>query len=107
MLVWAFPGKSFVADSVSDQVDAYTMRIKYMPRAVGQIEALTVSAQKRIITKMEFFIEQPAPLKHAKHLVGYDAYRFRIGDYRVVCKTDEDMLVVLFIDKRDGVYKNL
>lgn len=43
--------------------------------------------QDRIFTKMDWYVEQDAPLRYAKKLSGRDdgRWRFRIGDYRVIC----------------------
>lgn len=83
------------------------MRVAYKETALEQLEALPVAARKRIINKVVFFISQPDPLVFAKPLRGHDAYRFRIGNYRVVFDIEKDVLTVLLVVKREGAYRNL
>ena len=42
-----------------------------------------------------------------KKLKGYELYRVRVGNYRVIYHFDETTIFVTIIDKRDVVYKNL
>ncbi|RJQ35317.1 type II toxin-antitoxin system mRNA interferase toxin, RelE/StbE family [Candidatus Parcubacteria bacterium] len=84
------------------------MRIRYTAAALEQLERLDVSTQKRIVDKMDFFAMQEKPLSFAKHLIGYRAYRFRIGAYRVFCDVESfEILAVVAIAKRDDAYKDL
>jgi mRNA interferase RelE/StbE len=83
------------------------MDIRYTPTARGQLVDLDRVVQVRIAKKMQFFGKQKDPLSFAKHLAGYDMYRFRVGDYRIICEVYEGNLEILYIGKRDNVYKNL
>jgi mRNA-degrading endonuclease RelE of RelBE toxin-antitoxin system len=83
------------------------MRIGYTATATAQLDALDVKVRSRIIEKMRFFRTQPEPLAFAKHLVGYNAHRFRIGNYRVLCEVRDEILIVILVVKREGAYKNL
>jgi len=42
-----------------------------------------------------------------KKLKGYELYRVRVGNYRVIYHFDEITIFVTIIDRRDVVYKNL
>lgn len=57
--------------------------------------------QKRVLNKLFFFEKSPKPLHFAKKLHGTEeAYRFRIGDYRViVTQKDKNTIVILLILK--------
>ena len=57
--------------------------------------------QKRIWDKLHFFETSSRPLHFAKKLHGSnDAYRFRIGDYRViVTPKDKKIIIILLILK--------
>lgn len=83
------------------------MRVDYRETAIEQLRAFPKAVQVRIAKKINFFASQPDPLSFGKHLVGYDAYRFRVGDVRVIADFDGDTLVVLLIVKREGAYRNL
>ena len=83
------------------------MHIFYTPKAVGQLERMSSTDRSRILKKIEFFAEQKDPFVFAKHLVGYNAYRFRVGNYRILCEPRSDTLIVLLVAKREGAYKHL
>lgn len=79
----------------------------YANVARDQLKRLDADARKRIVDKVRFFAEQGDPRSFAKSLSRCDAYRFRVGDYRVICDIEPDVIIVLRIDKRDKVYKGL
>ena len=61
----------------------------------------------RITNKLESLRENPFP-QEAKRLQDYNlpTFRIRIGKYRVLYRIDnkENLIVVVYIDKRDRVY---
>lgn len=83
------------------------MEIFYTPKALGQLENISAADHSRIVKKMEFFARQKDPFVFAKHLAGYNAYRFRVGNYRVLCEPRRDILVVALVAKREGAYRDL
>ena len=83
------------------------MRIEYRAVAKEQLKAFPVNVQERIAKKMVFFASQKNPLSFAKPLAGYNAYRYRIGNYRAVVEVSDDTIFVLLIVKREGAYRNL
>ena len=83
------------------------MKIFYTAAAEKQFEALPKTVQKRIALKMRWFASLSDPLARAKPLVGYDAYRFRIGDMRIIFQVSGDLIYVLLVMKRDSAYKDL
>ncbi|MEK7607747.1 MAG: type II toxin-antitoxin system RelE/ParE family toxin [Patescibacteria group bacterium] len=83
------------------------MKVFYTQTAAKQLENLSNENQKRISKKMRFFISQSDPLKFAKHLIGYDLWSFRIGDYRLIFETENGSIRILFIEWRDKIYKKL
>ena len=64
--------------------------------------------QRRILSRIELLAENPRPPGAIK-LTGQDAYRIRIGDYRVIYAIADKQLVVLVVDvgHRWDVYRNL
>lgn len=83
------------------------MRVLYTDTAVRQFESLDRAVQMRISRKMRFFSEQERPLSFAKRLVGHEAFRFRIGDYRVIFEMRDHVMTVLLVVKREGAYESL
>ena len=70
---------------------------------------------KIFATKIKVILEKLEQLRLApyktnnniKKLIGYDAYRLRVGDYRVIYKINQGILEILVIniDVRGEVYK--
>ena len=74
--------------------------VKYEPRALRQLKKLDRKTSDRITRKLEVEIaSQPNPKRMGTMLVadlqGY--WRFRVGDYRVICDVRESELVILAI----------
>src|SRR3972149_3404912 len=83
------------------------MKVGYTATALAHLDSLPHDARERILTKVHFYARQENPLKFAEHLTGYDAYRFRVGIYRVMFEVRNDELFVLRIKKRDKAYGDL
>lgn len=83
------------------------MKVFYTQTAAEQLEDLSTEDQKRISKKMRFFASQADPLKFAKHLIGYNMWRFRIGNYRLIFEIENNSIRVLFIEWRYKIYKKL
>lgn len=83
------------------------MRIEYRTTAVEQLKKLLPTTRSRIARKIAFYAAQSDPLSFARPLKGYGAYRFRIGNYRVIFEVRREVLSILLIVKREGAYQNL
>jgi mRNA interferase RelE/StbE len=81
------------------------MDVYYTDTAKRQLKKLEINIQQRIVDKLRFFISQSDPLQFAEPLTGYDAYRFRVGDYRVTFQLEDDAARVLSIRRRDEAYR--
>jgi len=81
------------------------MDVYYTYTAKRQLKKLDHHIQERIVDKMRFFISQSDPLQFAEPLTGYDAYRFRVGDYRVTFELKNDTVHVPSIRRRDEAYR--
>ena len=81
-------------------------RIEYLPPARKVIEKLSRSVQHRILEKIGSLAHDPRPPGCVK-LTGQDAYRIRVGDYRVIYTIEDKQLIVLVIDvgHRRDVYR--
>ena len=62
---------------------------------------------RRIIKKMDYVAVNPA--HYLEPLKEVNAYKIRIGDYRIIVDLHEDekAIDVLFIGHRRNIYKNL
>ncbi len=81
------------------------MDVYYTDTAKRQLKKLERYIQERIVDKVRFFVSQSDPLQFAEPLTGYDAFRFRVGDYRVTFEVEDDTLRVLSIRRRDEAYR--
>ena len=80
--------------------------INYRPSAAKSIERLPRSMQERVLERLGMLAENPRPAGSTK-LSGQDAYRIRVGDYRIIYTIADMQLVVLVIDvgHRRDVYR--
>jgi mRNA interferase RelE/StbE len=81
------------------------MDVYYTDTAKRQLKKLERHVQERIVDKIRFFVSHSDPLEFAEPLTGYDAYRFRVGDYRVTFELENDTVRVLSIRRKDEAYK--
>lgn len=76
-------------------------RIEFQRTAERQIKKLDVPTRKRIL---QFFRERVLASKNprilGKALKGDqgELWRYRIGDYRAICKIEDDKLIVLVLE---------
>ena len=80
------------------------MHIYYSYKAAAQLASLDTPIQKRIVLKMRFFAHQPDPIRFAKYIDVKNAFRFRVGDYRIYFEIRNDILTVRTIERRDKAY---
>lgn len=69
---------------------------------------LSPAIQKRIITKLEFYLSQADPLSFAKHIstpISQATYRFRIGNYRLIFDCEIQGILVLRVGHRSEIYR--
>jgi mRNA interferase RelE/StbE len=80
--------------------------LTYLPSAAKGIEKLPRTLQRRIFARLETLTTNPRPPGSVK-LTGQEAYRVRVGDYRVIYIVEDDELVVVVIDvgHRRDVYR--
>jgi len=79
--------------------------IRWAIIASKQFGKLDKTIQKRIIDKLESIRENP--FLHVTRLVGFDAYKIRVGDYRIIATIEKNTLVILVlkVGHRKLVYK--
>lgn len=76
---------------------------KYADR---ELRKLPVHIQRRIIKKIEFYLDTESPLHFADSIKGPDdkIYRFRIGDYRVIFEYLGNRIRILKVAPRPKAY---
>jgi mRNA interferase RelE/StbE len=82
-----------------------TYQLIYSRRAVRDIKKLNPKDRLRIKTNLEKYLNDP--LRYAEKLThpALGTYRFRIGDYRVICDIEEEEIVVLRVGHRKEIYR--
>ena len=80
--------------------------LDYLPGASKAIARLPRDMQRRILDGVEKLSANPRPPGSVK-LTGQDAYRIRVGDYRIIYTIHDRRLLVLVIDvgHRRDVYR--
>ena len=84
------------------------MRLVFTRTAQKDLQKLSHAAQKQIVKKLHFFMNQPDPMKFAVKLSGFSKggdYRFRIGDYRTVFDVEKQTIFILHIEHRRDIYR--
>lgn len=82
-----------------------------MPAATADLKRLPGRIAKRIIAKMDWYVAQENPFHFARKLTDavLGTYRFRIGDYRVLCDVHRGEITVLEVlsvrDRKDAYWK--
>ncbi len=67
-----------------------------LPQAARQLAKLDKTLGKRMSAAITALGDNPRP-PGSKKLVGMDAWRIRIGDWRVIYQLHEDRLIVLVV----------
>ena len=85
-------------------------KIEFRPQAGKMLEKLDVTVQKRIRAYLkEKVAALPDPRTLGKALQGplKGLWRYRVGDYRIICRIEDDRLVVLVVavGHRKDVYQ--
>ncbi len=83
-------------------------QIKFKASAQKRFLKLPLDKQKRIVTKLEFYLSQQNPLVFAEVLTNtkIGKYRFRVGSYRIVFDIGyENIIMILDVDHRKDIYR--
>ena len=84
---------------------AYRVEIK--ASAVKEIAALPKREQRRVVAAIEALADDPRPQGVRKLVGATDAYRLRVGDYRIAYQIGDDVLTVFVVrvGHRKDVYR--
>ncbi|MCL1941896.1 MAG: type II toxin-antitoxin system RelE/ParE family toxin [Synergistaceae bacterium] len=83
-----------------------TYAVKLISQAERKLDSFQADLRDRIIVALERLKDNPRP-SGCKKLKSRDAYRIRVGDYRVIYEIHDDVLIVLIIRiaHRNEAYK--
>jgi mRNA interferase RelE/StbE len=81
-------------------------KIAFKPSVKKDLRGITRHDVERILKSIEGLSEHPMP-QNARSLTGQDAFRLRVGRYRVIYAIDNEEVVILIIKigHRGGVYR--
>ena len=79
--------------------------VKWTDISLKQLEKLDRNLSKRIVDKVESIVNDP--FLHVIKLRGFNLYRLRVGDYRVIMSIEgrKMLIFVLEIGHRSVVYR--
>jgi mRNA interferase RelE/StbE len=78
-------------------------QIEWKEKALEELDKLEVVISRRIIKSVDELKENPFS-KDIKKLKGIDAYRLRVGDYRILLEIEKDLIVILKVGHRKHIY---
>jgi len=80
--------------------------ILYLRSASKELLSLGAAERSRIVAKLKQYVADPSGLTNqVKALKGVAALRLRVGDYRMIFRSEPDRIVVLEIGHRRDVYE--
>ena len=81
--------------------------VRFERKAVKAIAAMHPRMQKRITDAIESLSVDPFASANVKPLAGSAGFRLRVGEYRVIYRLENEVLVIVVIDvgPRGGIYK--
>ena len=79
--------------------------ILFAKRAFDQFGKLEKDVREKIADKLETICDDP--FKHVRKLHGFNLYRLRVGDYRVIMSIEKGKLIVFVLEvgHRNTVYR--
>ncbi len=72
-------------------------RVEVKKSAVKEIAALPKRDRRRVVRAIDALADDPRPDGVRKLTGAEDAYRIRVGDYRIVYQIVDDVLIVLVV----------
>jgi mRNA interferase RelE/StbE len=80
--------------------------VRWTDTSLKQLEKLTKDVARRIIEKVESISKDP--FMFVKKLKGFELYRLRVGDYRVIMSIEKKKIIIFVLDvgHRSVIYRN-
>ena len=80
-------------------------QISYTKIAIRVLRRMPVNKAQLIRSKIESYAQDPASqANNVKSLKGRDGIRLRVGDWRVIMDEQDNVLAILDIGPRGGIY---
>lgn len=82
-----------------------TYKVETVPAVLKQLKRIPKSDQKKILSAIESFADNPRPQGYKKLVYYTDFLRFRVGNYRIIYQIFDDVLLVSVVevtDRRDA-----
>ncbi|MGH2353275.1 MAG: type II toxin-antitoxin system RelE family toxin [Chloroflexota bacterium] len=82
-------------------------KIEFLPTAARELASLPKDAQQRIARRIDLLADDPRPAGVRAIQGSRGLLRLRVGDYRIVYRVEDDILVVLVVKvgHRRDVYR--
>ena len=80
------------------------MRIAYTNTAIRTLAKMPKAERERIVAKIEAYAVAPTAFAKVKTLQGRDGMRLRVGDWRVIFTTADDVMTVVIVGHRSDIY---
>ena len=78
-------------------------KIKWTEKSLHELDKLEQNISRRIIKKVDELMNNPYSME-IKKLRGLNAFRLRIGDYRVIFEIERDLITILKVGHRRNIY---
>ena len=87
-----------------------TWKLEFTGKASKKLSKLDSSIQKLIVAFFDELSKMDDPMCKGKALTGKlsGLWRYRVGDFRIICHMDEKIITILVLDigHRKEIYKN-
>jgi len=80
-------------------------KAEWTEKALDELNKLEPTISSRIIKKIDELLSDPYSL-NIKRLKGIEAFRLRVGDYRVLFEVNNNIILILKVGHRRNIYKN-
>jgi mRNA interferase RelE/StbE len=74
-----------------------TYRVQIARRAAKAVTGLDKPARRRVLAAIDALSGDPRPAG-SKKLAGQEAWRIRVGDYRIIYEIHDQVLLVIVVD---------
>ncbi|MGV3550014.1 type II toxin-antitoxin system RelE family toxin [Rhizobium sp.] len=82
-------------------------KIAYSKQAIKTLSKIPANESTRIRSKLRQYADDPvSQANNVKKLQGRDAYRLRVGDWRVIFDENDVIIEVIKIGPRGSVYED-
>jgi len=82
-------------------------QISIKKKALKVLMNMPMNQRKLLQKKMNTYAEHPESGRNVIKLRGMEAYRMRVGDWRIIFEKHDDVLLILVLDigARGGIYQ--